>query len=79
MLGRVEEANGDQILTNNAKPVTLVVETPINACQARRSDGWLERIDETFLLFTLVKSPSKIQLKASRDRSFSELDRATRN
>src|SRR6266446_3964444 len=59
MFGIVDETNGDQSCPNKAKALLLSLKRRSIRTQAKRSDGWLERIEEMFRLLTRVKSPSK--------------------
>src|SRR6476660_1215236 len=59
VVGRVEETNGAQSCPNKTYALLLSLKRRSMRAQASRSDGWLDRTDEIFRLFTLVKSPSK--------------------
>src|SRR5258708_2386390 len=59
MFGMVEEANGAQSWPKSTKALLLSLNLRSILTQARRMEGWLERIDEMLRLFARVKSPSK--------------------
>src|ERR1051325_1379124 len=59
MLGNVDETNGDQSCPNKTNALLLSLKRRSIRTHARRSDGWLERIELTLRLLTRVKSPSK--------------------
>src|SRR6266404_2439588 len=59
MLGIVDETNGDQSCPKRAKALVLSLNRRSILTQARRIEGWLERIEVILRLFTRVKSPSK--------------------
>src|SRR5437660_4141790 len=59
MFGIVDETNGDQSCPKRAKALVLSLNRRSILTQARRREGWLERIEVMFRLFTRVKSPSK--------------------
>src|ERR1041385_218348 len=59
VLGRVDETNGDQSCPNKTKAVFLSLNRRSILTQAKRREGWLERIDVMLRLLTRVKSPSK--------------------
>src|SRR5205085_8457386 len=59
MFGIVDETNGDQSWPNNAKALLLSLKRRSILTHAKRSDGWLDRIEVMLRLFTRVKSPSK--------------------
>jgi hypothetical protein len=69
-LGKVEEPNGVQSCPNKANTEVLGLMILSSRIQARRSDGWLERMEEMFRLLTRVKLPSKSNSSLPvRDRS----------
>src|SRR2546423_8054701 len=59
MFGIVDETNGDQSCPKRAKALLLSLKRRSILTQAKRSEGWLERIDVMLRLLTRVKSPSK--------------------
>src|ERR1041385_8398650 len=59
MFGIVEETNGDQSCPNNANALVLSLKRRSILTQAKRREGWLERIEVMLRLLTRVKSPSK--------------------
>src|ERR1051325_4366423 len=59
IFGMVDETNGDQSCPNKTKALLLSLKRRSILTQAKRSDGWLDRIELTLRLFTRVKSPSK--------------------
>src|SRR6185369_18075907 len=59
MFGNVDETNGDQSCPNKTKALLLSLKRRSILTHARRSDGWLDRIELTLRLLTRVKSPSK--------------------
>src|SRR5215210_4992178 len=63
MFGSVEDANGVQSWPKRAKPVVLSVNLLSMRAQARRIEGWLERIEEILRLFARAKLPSKSNSK----------------
>src|SRR5688500_1597263 len=62
-MGCVEEANGVQSCPKRMKPVVFSVSCRSMGAQARRIEGWLERIEEMLRLPARVKSPSKSNSK----------------
>src|ERR1041385_1813929 len=59
MFGKVDETNGDQSCPNKTNALLLSLKRRSILTQAKRNDGWLERIELTLRLLTRVKSPSK--------------------
>src|SRR5437660_10717022 len=59
MFGMVDDTKGAQSWPKRAKALVLSLNLRSIRTQAKRSDGWLERIEEAFRLLTRVKSPSK--------------------
>src|ERR1041384_1582862 len=59
MFGIVEETNGDQSCPNRTKALLLSLKRRSILTQAKRSEGWLDRIEVMLRLLTRVKSPSK--------------------
>src|SRR5690349_639550 len=59
MFGIVDDTNGDQSWPKSAKALVLSLKRRSILTQAKRSDGWLDRIEVMLRLLTRVKSPSK--------------------
>src|SRR6266571_3177218 len=59
MFGMVDETNADQSCPNKAKALLLSLKRRSIRTQAKRNEGWLDRIEVMLRLFTRVKSPSK--------------------
>src|SRR2546423_12549418 len=59
MFGMVDDTKGDQSCPKSAKVLVLSLKRRSIRTQAKRSEGWLERIEVIFRLLTRVKSPSK--------------------
>src|ERR1051325_5708512 len=52
MLGNVDETNGDQPCPNKTNALLLSLKRRSILTQAKRNDGWLERIELTLRLLT---------------------------
>src|SRR6266403_2533854 len=59
MFGIVDETNGDQSCPKRTNALLLSLNRRSILTHANRIEGWLERIEVMFRLFTRVKSPSK--------------------
>src|ERR1041384_2904322 len=59
MLGNVDDTNGDQSCPNRMKALSLSLKRRSILTQARRNDGWLDRIEVMLRLLARGKSPSK--------------------